>query len=169
MPPRLARRCTCVGLFLVIHAASSTPAKAQTGPALQRRPTFWGQVALGAAGAADSGFYASAISAAVQVSHFVFMGRVASIGTKKGNRMEEAGLLAGFASPPAVFHAAVAAGLGVASDPRDSSVIAVPVEAQLSWRPIPWAGLGARVFANVNRLTNFGGVKLVLQLGRLRQ
>ena len=99
----------------------------------------------------------------------MFMGRVASIGTKNGHRMDEAGLLVGIASPPAVFHGAVAAGLGVAKDPRDSSVIALPIEAQLSWRPIPWAGLGARVFANLNRLTNFGGVTLVLQLGRLRQ
>ena len=167
MPPRIARLCMCVGLFLSIHTAA--PAAAQTGPALQRRPTFWGQVALGAAGAADSGFYASAVSAAVQFNHLVLLGRVASIGTKDGKRMEEAGLLAGFATRPAVIHASVAAGLGVAKDPRDSSVIALPIEAQLSWRPIPWAGLGARVFANVNGLTNFGGVTLVLQLGRLRQ
>jgi hypothetical protein len=169
MPPRTARLCMCVGLFLAIYAA---PSAAQTTRPLQR-PTFWGQVALGAAGAAgaaDSGFYASAISAAVQVRQIVFMGRVASIGTKKGNnRMEEAGLLVGVASPPAVFHGAVAAGLGVAKDSRDSSVIALPIEAQLSWRPIPWAGLGARVFANLNGLTNFGGVTLALQLGRLRQ
>ena len=171
MPPRFARLCTCVGLFLAIHAAPTTTS-AQTGTSIQRRPTFWGQVALGAAGAAgtaDSGFYASAISAAVQVRQFVFMGRVASIGTPDGHRMDEAGLLAGIASPPAVFHGAVAAGIGVASDPRDSSVIALPIEAQLSWRPIPWAGLGARVFANVNGITNFGGLTVVLQLGRLRE
>ena len=82
--------------------------------------------------------------------------------------MEEVGLLAGFATRPAVFHAGAAAGVGIAKDSQDSSVIALPIEAQLSWRPLRWAGIGARVFGNVNGLTNFGGVTLGLQIGRLR-
>src|SRR5262245_58664430 len=129
MPPRIARLCTCLTLSAAMLVTPSLISA-------QRRPTYWGQIALGAAGAADSGFYASAVAAAVQVRQLLFIGRVASIGTENKKRMEEAGLLAGVATRPAVFHAGIAAGLGVAKSPQDSSVIAVPIEAQLSWRPL---------------------------------
>lgn len=157
-------RLIAVGSCLTINTAAS----AQTGTTSRAPATFWGQLALGAAGAADSGFYTAAISAAVQVRNILVLGRVVSIGTDNRTRMEEVGILAGVATRPAVFHAGIAAGLGIATADGDSSAIALPIEAQLSWRPIPWAGLGARVFANVNRLANFGGVTVALQLGRLR-
>ncbi len=165
MRSHLARFLIAVGVFLT---SSTSSAAAQTGSTSRPPVTFWGQLALGAGGAADSGFYAAALSAAVQVRHILVLGRVASIGTEDRKRMEEVGILAGVATRPAVFHAGVAAGLGISTADGDSSAIALPIEAQLSWRALPWAGLGARVFGNVNRLTNFGGVTVALQLGRLR-
>lgn len=165
MRSHLARCLIAVGLFLTSSASS---ADAQSAATSRPPVTWWGQVALGAGGAADSGFYAGAISAAVQVRHILLMGRIASLGTEDRTRMEEVGILAGVATRPAVFHAGVAAGLGIATADEDSSAIALPIEAQLSWRPIPWAGLGARVFANVSRLGNFGGITVALQVGRLR-
>ena len=165
MRSHLARCLIAVGLFLTSGISS---ADAQAAAASQRPVTFWGQVALGAGGAADSGFYVGAISAAVQVRQILFMGRISSLGTEDRTRMEELGLLVGVASRPDVFHGGVAAGLGIATADGDSSAIALPFEAQLSWRPIPWAGLGARVFGNINRLDNFGGITVALQVGRLR-
>ena len=165
MRSHLARCLIAVGLFLTSLTSSSDAQSAATS----RPPvTWWGQVALGAGGAADSGFYASAISAAVQVRHILLMGRMASLGTENRTRMGEVGVLVGVATRPAAFHAGIAAGLGIATADQDSSAIALPIEAQLSWRPIPWAGLGARLFGNINRMTNFGGVTVALQVGRLR-
>ncbi len=57
------------------------------------RPTFWGFVALGIGAAADSSFYAAGVGGAWQRRSLVLMGRIASVGPEKENRMEDLGLL----------------------------------------------------------------------------
>jgi hypothetical protein len=152
---------------LALLLTLATPAAAQSSPSSAVRPTYWGFVALGAGGLADSGFYASGIGGAVQMKRVLFMGRIASLDTKDHKRLEDIGLMVGMATRPATLHFGAAAGLGVAHD-RDSSVIALPYEAQATWQFTRWAGIGARVFGGLSSLANYGGITVALQIGRLR-
>src|SRR5262249_21091811 len=122
------------------------------------RPTWWGTLALGAGGARDSGFYHATIGAAYQVRHLLVMGRVSSISTPDYNRMEDAGILVGLATRPSDVHLSAAWGLSAAHDNRGNRTLAFPIEAQATWRFLPWAGLGVRVFGVPNSLTNYGGI-----------
>lgn len=148
-------------------AAQGTAAQDSLSPA---RSTFWGFAALGigATAAADSTFYASGLGASLQRGKLVLMARIAAVGPERENRMEDLGLLAGVASPPARFHYLVAAGLGVARNAADTTALALPVEAQATWRLSRLVGVGVRGFLSLNRVATFGGITLMAQVGRLR-
>ena len=146
---------------------------AQTTARSAQRPTFWGTIALGQAGISDSGMIHSSLGLSVQRRHLLLTGR--ATGNQQGQkgdyrmRIKDAGLLAGYATlPPGKLHFSIAGGLGVVHDIDESSTIGFPVEAQASWRFLPWAGLGLRVFAVPNSLANYGGFSLALDVGRLR-
>jgi len=95
MSLRLLRR---VALPLLLCLGSPLLGGAQENPAESPRTAFWGFAALGiGATDADSTFDAAGIGAAVQVRRLVFLGRIASVGPEKENRMEDFGLLLGFA------------------------------------------------------------------------
>jgi len=96
------------------------------------------------------------------------IGRVSSIATPDYNRLEDAGLLVGIATRPSVLHFSVAAGLSAAHDNRGQRTLGFPVEAQATWRFLPWAGLGVRAFGVPNDLANYAGISAALQVGRLR-
>ena len=132
------------------------------------RPTFWGFVALGIGAAADSSFYAAGVGAAWQRRSLVLMARIASVGPEKENRMEDLGLLAGVGTQRGRFHYLAAAGLGVARDRHDSTALAVPIEAQATWRFSGFAGIGLRGFLSLNKVSSFGGLTVMAQVGRLR-
>ena len=143
-----------------------------TAPATQRT-TFWGTIALGQAGISDSGMIHSSIGLSVQHRHLLVTGR--ATGNQQGQkgdyrmRIKDAGILAGYATmPPAKLHFSIAGGLGIVHDIDDSSTVGFPVEAQASWRVLPWAGLGLRIFGVPNSLANYGGISLALDVGRLR-
>ena len=133
------------------------------------RPTYWGFVALGPGGAADSGFYASGIGGAMQKNRMLFMARIASLDTKNVKRIQDVALLAGLATRPRRFHLGAAVGLGIVEDVRDSSTVGLAVETHASLLVTSWAALGVRVFGNANELANFSGLTLALQIGRLRR
>jgi hypothetical protein len=130
--------------------------------------TFWGFVALGIGGANDSTFYAAGVGAAWQRRSLVLMGRIASVGPEKENRMEDLGLLAGVGTQRGRFHYLAAAGLGVARNRQDSTALALPIEAQATWRFSGFAGLGLRGFLSLNKVSTFGGLTIVAEVGRLR-
>jgi len=80
-----------------------------------------------------------------------------------------AGLLAGYATAsPAQLYFSAAAGLAAVHDVTDRNAVGVPIEAQATWRFLPWVGLGLHVFAVPNKLANYGGISLALDVGRLR-
>ena len=162
----LAPRSVVLSLLLILGAPCA--AVAQVVPSANVRTTFWGFAALGIGAASDSTFYAAGSGAAVQFRKLVLLGRIASVGPKKENRMEDLGLLAGIGTRPGRVHVAVAAGLGVAHNSRDTSALALPLEAQVTWRFSHVVGLGLRGFLSVNRIATFGGLTLHVQVGRLR-
>ena len=141
----------------------ATPLAAQSG-----RLTYWGYVALGAGGAADSGFYSSTVGLGVQRFHILGVARVGSLDTPKIKRFSEIALMAGWATRPGRFHFGAVAGIGNVRDSRDSTAAALAYEAHAGVLVTRWAALAARVFGNTNRLGNFGGITLALQVGRLR-
>jgi hypothetical protein len=151
---------------LVVISSQTLSAQAA---ATRDRATYWGFLALGAAGAADSGFYASAIGGAWQKRHLILMARASSAATKKRvNRVEDVGVLAGVATRPGPLHFSVAAGLSSVRDIGDSTALGFPVEVSGAWRFTRWTGLGVRVFSVANKLVNYGGLTVALEVGRLK-
>ena len=132
------------------------------------RHTFWGFVGLGIGAAADSSFYAAGVGAALQRHSLILMGRIASVGPEKENRMQDAGVLVGVGTRPGRFHYLAAAGLAVAKNNHDSTAVAVPVEGQATWRFSRFAGIGLRGFLSLNKLSSFGGLTVMAQVGRLQ-
>lgn len=144
-----------------------------SGQTTPQRPTFWGTIALGQAGITDSGMIHSTIGLSVQRRHLLLGGRVsANQQGQKGNyrtRIQDVGILAGYATTPAApLHFSLAGGLAIVRDINDSTALGLPIEAEATWRFLPWAGLGLRVFGVGNELANYGGLSLALQVGRLR-
>jgi len=82
--------------------------------------------------------------------------------------MEDVGLLAGVGTQPGRFHFLAAAGLAAARNRRDSTALALPVEAHATWRFSRVAGIGLRGFLSLNKLSTFGGLTVMVQVGRLR-
>ncbi len=159
---RLALVGQAVGIVLI-----PTQVLAQDAPP-PTRSTFWGFVALGIGGASDSTFYAAGVGAAWQRRNLVLMGRIASVGPEKENRMEDLGLLAGVGTQRGRFHYLAAAGLGVARNRQDSTALALPIEAQATWRFSGFAGIGLRGFLSLNKVSSFGGLTIMAEVGRLR-
>jgi len=160
------RRLALVGLAAGI-VLIPTRVLAQDSPP-PPRSTFWGFVALGIGGARDSTFYAAGVGAAWQRRSLVLMGRIASVGPEKENRMEDLGLLAGVGTQRGRFHYLAAAGLGVARNRQDSTALALPIEAQATWRFSGFAGIGLRGFLSLNKVSSFGGLTIMAEVGRLR-
>lgn len=152
------RLTTAALLFVAVPAMAQDP---------QTR-TWWGFIALGPGGAADSGFYATGIGGGIQRGRKLYMARVASLDTPNRKRIQDAGILVGVARRPHRLHTGFAAGIGVATDSRDSTALAMPIESHVTWIITPRVAVGGRVFGSVNRLTNFSGLSVTLQLGRLR-
>jgi hypothetical protein len=150
---------------LLILGAANRLAGQVSPPA---RPTYWGFAALGVGAANDSSFYAAGVGAALQHGTLILMGRIASVGPEKENRMQDAGLLVGLGTQPGRFHCLAAAGLASARNNHDSTALAVPLEAQATWRFSSFAGIGVRGFLSLNKLASFGGLTVIAQVGRLR-
>lgn len=142
-------------------------AGAQVPPSTPRT-TYWGFVGLGIGAAADSTFYAAGVGAGLQRRSLILMGRIASVGPEKTNRIQDAGLLVGFGTQRGRFHYLAAAGLAAARNGQDSTALALPVEAQATWRLSRVVGIGLRAFLSINKLSSFGGLTVGAQLGRLR-
>lgn len=90
MPPLATRS---IGLSLLLTLGASCAAVGQVAPSANVRSTAWGFAALGIGAASDSTFYAAGIGAAVQFRKLVLLGRIASVGPKQENRMEDLGFL----------------------------------------------------------------------------
>jgi hypothetical protein len=165
----LGNRIILAGGLVVTLAAAASPLGGQIAPSVQR-PTFWGTFALGAASAVDSGFYHSSVGAALQMRRLLIVGRITENETPDAKRIQDAGILVGVATQPfASFHFSIAAGLSALHDNyRDSSTVGFPIEAQGTWRFSRWAGIGVRAFVVPNKINNYGGISLALQVGRLR-
>ena len=169
---RLGNRIALVFGWAIAFAAVPSKLSGQTAPTVQRT-TFWGTIALGQAAITDSGMIHSSIGLSVQRRHLVVTGRAS--GNQQGQkgdyrmRIQDVGILAGYATtPPARLHFSIAGGLAIVHDINDSGTVGFPIEAQAAWRFVRWAGLGLRIFGVPNKLANYGGIALALDVGRLR-
>jgi len=154
-----------VALLVILCIPRGATAQENPAPA---RATFWGFVALGVGAVRDSSFYAAGVGAAWQRRKLILMSRIASVGPEKENRMEDLGLLAGIGTQRGHFHYLAAAGLGVARTRQDSTALALPIEAHAMWRFSRVAGIGLRGFLSINKLSTFGGLTVMAEVGRLR-
>jgi hypothetical protein len=169
---RLGNRIALLFGCAIAFAAVPSRLRGQAVPAVQR-PMFWGTIALGQAGMADSGMIHSSIGLSLQRDHLVVTGR--ATGNQQGQkgdyrmRIRDVGLLAGYATtPPAPLYFSIAGGLGIVHDINDRDALGFPIEAQAMWNFLPWAGFGLRAFGVPNKLANYGGISLALDVGRLR-
>ena len=166
-----SRIAVVFGWTIAVATVPST-LSGQTAPAVQR-PTVWGTIALGQSGISDSGMIHSSVGLSVQRNHLVVTGR--ATGNQQGHkgdyttRIRDVGILAGYATTlPAQLYFSAAAGLAMVHDVTDRNTVGFPIEGQATWRFLPWAGLGLHVFAVPNKLANYGGISLALDVGRLR-
>lgn len=169
----LRNRIALVFVLTIAVVAAPRDLRAQTTARAAERPTFWGTIAVGQAGISDSGMIHSSLGISVQRRHLLLTGRVT--GNQQGQkgdyrtRINDVGILAGYATTPAAkLHFSIAGGLGLVHDINDSSTVGFPIEARATWRFLPWAGLGLRIFGVPNSLGNYGGISLALDVGRLR-
>ena len=169
---RLSNRIALVFGWTIALAIVPPKLSGQAAPSAPRQ-TLWGTIALGQAGITDSGMIHSSIGLSAQRGHLLVTGRIAANQQgQKGNyrtRIQDVGILAGYATtPPAQMHFSIAGGLAVVHDIKDRSTVGFPIEAQATWRFLPAVGLGLRVFGVPNELSNYGGISLALEVGRLR-
>lgn len=152
-----------VALLLILAAPAQVSAQDNPPPT---RSTFWGFVALGTA---STCLCAVGVGAAWQRRSLVVLGRIAGYGTGSDANVEDLGLLAGIGTKRARVHYLAAAGLGAARDPGgDNTALAVPLEAQATWRFSGFAGIGLRGYLSLNKLSTFGGLTVMAEVGRLR-
>ena len=132
--------------------------------------TFWFNAGYGQGWAEEiSGSEnAFSLSGSLQWRWMLLSGRVAVVSSSVFDNALDAGLLAGFATPPArPWHAGVAAGLGVTEAPDGDRGLGVPLEGQLFWRFSKIVGVGLYGFGHLHSSASFGGETLALQLGSL--
>jgi len=140
-------------------------------PAMAQDPqtrTIWGFVALGPGGVADSGFYASGVGLGVQRGRVLYMARIASLDTKTTKRISDFGILMGLATRPRRFSFGAALGLAAVRDVSDSTAIGIPMEAFGTIIVNNNAAMGLRIFGDGNKLANFSGLTVTLNIGRVR-
>lgn len=82
--------------------------------------------------------------------------------------ISDAAFLVGYSSkrPGARGYYSIGSGLGLVFG--ESKTLGVPVDAQLFYTPLSFAGIGLQGFANFNTEETFWGVLLCLQFGKLR-
>lgn len=164
---------------VVLGAALTAAAAAQSVP----RTTWWGSLGVGVGFASSPADLAGYLGVTVQRGHHVFAVRNSTVvsflgaifngfGDSTDTEVSDVGLLYGRARPSGSFHAAVAAGLGVATVRGGAGGtrrhLTVPLEGRLGWRPTGVVGLVLVGFASINARRSFGGLTLGLELGRLR-
>jgi hypothetical protein len=141
--------------------------------------TYWLSAGLGA-GSED---FAGNASLAYQHRAHLFSLRMAGTAGLFDDGFGDVGLLYGRATRPDGRRYRAAAGVGIAAvdgcetpgagalfstcEAR-STVVGLPLEAQLAWLPAEFLGIGLYGFADFNGLRSFAGVTLSLQLGKVR-
>jgi hypothetical protein len=139
-----------------------------------RFDTFWIGGGLGA-GSRD---FAGHLNVAYQTGANLFSFRTAGTAGLLSRGFSDWALLYGRATrAPGRYQASVALGIAVADGCEggglgrcrdEPSVIGLPLETQLFWRPSKGFGVGLYGFADINQLQSFAGLTLGIQLGRLR-
>jgi hypothetical protein len=169
---------TTAFLIGALVAADSPRAAGQEPPA-PGRDAYW----LGAGlGVGSEDFAGSANLSYQHGAHLVSL-RVAGTAGLFDDGFGDVALLYGRATRPPESRYRAGAGLGVAlvdgcASPGDGglfagcddrgTVLGLPIEAQLSWLPAEFLGLGLYGFADFNRARSFAGLTLTVQLGRVR-
>lgn len=84
--------------------------------------------------------------------------------------IRDVGVLVGYSSkrPGSRGYYSIGAGLGIVSGTTVDKTFGVPVEVQLFYTPLSFAGIGLQGFADFNKEETFYGVLLCLQFGKLR-
>lgn len=151
------------------------PVSGQTS-SVHHRDSFW----LGAGLGVGSEDFAGSLNGSYQFGANVISLRTTATAGLFDDGFSDYAVLYGRAIRPAGkrYHANVALGVGavdgcrgggIFSDCRDiSTVVGLPIEAQVFWHPGSLVGLGLYGFANLNQARSFAGVTLGLQFGRLR-
>jgi hypothetical protein len=121
---------------------------------------------------------AGSLNAAYQFNRHLFSVRATNVGELFGDNFSDYGLLYGRVLAQTPLFVSVGTGLayvdgrrseGLFSDPEPvDATVGVPLEAQVSLRPLRFVGIGLYTFANVNGEESFFGATVSIQIGLLR-
>jgi hypothetical protein len=139
-----------------------------------RRARYWGSAGLGSGTRGAAGH----LGASYQTDGTLLSVRAAGTIAVFDDELWDLGIVFGRSLVTGVVHASVGAGAALVRGARRESIhddpepipstVGLPIEVQLSIRPIPVLGIGLYGFANVNREETFRGVTVAVQLGNLR-
>jgi len=156
-----------LALLLSIVLVVACAAFAGTTPAPRHR--FWVS--------AGQGFglliAAAEYSCAYQTGRYLVMARCCATGIPvmidaPPPYIADFGLLFGLGSAGRTVHRSVAAGISYVEAAGGLRTVGIPLEAGITWTPLPVVGIGATLFGNLNTILPFAGIVLHLRAGKLR-
>lgn len=164
-------RMLLFGLIPLVHGAAASPLLAQDRRA---EPVLaWATVGLGGG---TEGF-AGAVGFDVLIQQHLISLRAAAVANILDDEFRDFAVLYGRASRWSRGLVGASMGLAVMDGERCSGLgacapvaarISLPVAVRAAWHALPFLGLGAYGFANVNGEQSFAGVTLAVELGRFR-
>ena len=160
-----------VFILIITHSFSSLT-YAQESSEQPRTGFFWINGGLGGATGATGG-PAVGLNLSIQPPQpgfLLFSLRGIAAAEILGDDISELAVLAGYSSkrPQSRGYFSIATGIGRVSGSSIDATFGVPVEIQLFYTPLSFAGIGLQGFANFNKEENLYGILLCLQFGILQ-
>jgi len=164
---RIVLTAILVTCLLVVRAAADDAAPPT------RSNHYWFSLGLGGSFAPGaSGMGTGALGISYERRSMILTARLAVNVEPLGSGVGDIGILCGIRSRGRKPQASVAAGLsyvtGDNADPyKTINTIGIPLEAQLTWMPLTFAGLWVGAYGNINRDFPVVGLMLGIRLGKL--
>lgn len=168
-------RSLLLTVILVTHSGGSTTLSAQQDRKVPEPTLAWVTVGLGGSTEGFAGLGGLDLLVRPHLLSF----RLAAVSELFGDEFWDLAILYGRGRHWSRGAATASIGLGLMDGERCrgilggtctplSSRISLPVAARVSWRALPFGGLGLYGFANLNSEQSFAGAVLTIELGRLR-
>ena len=166
-------------MIIVVMFMGSFFATAQSGEPSGKNNSTWVNLGLGAGSVQEvENSISASLSLTYQTGRHAFSLRTATSGGIFEDSFWDLALLYGWGTKPAQVHASAGIGISLVGGSRSeglfsetekvNTTIGLPLEIQLSWRPLRFLGLCAYGFANINKEESFVGLTFCIQIGKLR-
>lgn len=178
---RLAR---LISVVVVLALPAITPSDAQDNSSVERPTKIWARLGAGVVGGNDFFGFGGTVGVQYSTPFGLIGARYLGAGRStvdpailSGNRLTEISEISaslGLSTELSVIYLSASAGLGTvwgrmqkAGGDERFSVLAIPLEAQVNFRPFRVIGVGAMLSSSINSKKTITSAMLVLQIGKL--